>query len=317
MQLYLYNMHYRNEFEKDIIEGLSRKEKKLSSKYFYDERGDKIFQEIMELDEYYLTNSEAEIIKTKTQDIASIFPYDHFDIIELGAGDGTKTIWFLRQLLALQKDIIYYPLDISPDVLRTNVDNIKLELPDLNIHPVPGDYFNTLHSLENKTPKILMFMGSNIGNYIDEKAVEFLKMISQFMQKGDLLLVGIDLRKNPVEILRAYNDDEGVTRRFNLNLLDRINRELNGNIDVSAFDHYPYYDPVTGIAHSYLVSCKEQVANIGDYQIQFGKNELIHMEVSQKYSLNEIEHLKTSVGFRHVNHFLDSKEFFSVSAFEK
>ena len=160
-------------------------------------------------------------------------------------------------------------------------------------------------------------MGSNIGNYIDERAVDFLKMISQFMKRGDLLLVGIDLRKNPLKILKAYDDSKGVTKRFNLNLLDRINRELSGNIDVSAFDHYPYYDPVSGIAHSYLVSLTDQNAQIGEHIIHFGKNELIHMEVSQKYSLQEIEDLGNSSGFKNVSHFLDSKEYFSVSAFEK
>lgn len=310
-------MRYKSQFEKDVIEGLSQKNKRLFSKYFYDVKGDKIFQEIMDLEEYYLTESEAEIIKTRTKDIAAIFPYDRYDIIELGAGDGTKTVYFLKQLFELHKEISYYPLDISPDVLQTNVGNIKTVLPDLDVHPIPGDYFNTLKSLENKTPKMLMFMGSNIGNYINERAVDFLRMISHYMKSGDMLLVGIDLKKNPLKILRAYDDSKCVTKRFNLNLLERINRELKGNIKLSDFDHYPYYDPITGIAHSYLVSLTDQYAQIGDHRIHFEKNELIHMEVSQKYSLDEIEQLKAKSGFRGVTHFLDSKEYFSVSAFEK
>ena len=199
-------MNYTSQFEKDVVEGLSMPQKRVSSKYFYDETGDKIFQEIMRLDEYYLPECETEILKTKSPNIAGIFPYDKFDIMELGAGDGTKTVHFLKHLVDLGKDIAYYPMDISPAVLDTNSKNIKCVIPELSINKTPGDYFDTLNQLKRNTPKMILFMGSNIGNYGHQQAIAFLKMIYNNMMKDDVLLMGVDLKKDPKTILDAYND---------------------------------------------------------------------------------------------------------------
>jgi len=305
------------EFERDVREGLSRKEKRLFSKYFYDEEGDKIFQEIMALDEYYLPEAELEILQTKAREIIAYFPYDQFDIIELGAGDGTKTVHFLSEILGMGRKIAYYPIDISPDILRVNRDNMKAKLPQLEVHEIAGDYFNNLHKLKTHSPKIILFMGGNLGNYKNEEAINFLKLVGDNMQPGDLLIVGIDLRKNPKTILKAYSDSSGVTKRFNLNILKRINRELHGNFDLSNFDHYPYYNPVDGIAYSYIVSLKDQTINIQDYQVHLKRDELIQTEVSQKYSLEEIERLKDHSGFHSIHHILDHRGYFSLSIFSK
>ncbi len=309
-------MDYHEGFLEDVISGLSQPLKKLSSMYFYDEKGDKIFQEIMRLEEYYLPEAELEILKAQAAELVEGFDHDFFDVVELGAGDGSKTVYFLERLKVLGKNFIYCPLDISPDVLETNASLMKSRLPDLKVKPVPGDYFKTLSTIDRGIPKIILFMGSNIGNYSNGAAVDFLKKIKSAMQVGDRLLVGIDLKKNPKTILRAYNDCKGVTRRFNMNLLERINRELGANFDLANFDHYPTYDPLTGTAYSFLVSMKKQIVRIGSHSFDFKDGEVIHTEVSQKYDLEQIEKMGQQSGFGSVRHFMDGRGYFSVSAFE-
>ena len=309
-------MDFKEQFREDVISGLSEPLKRLSSKYFYDEKGDRLFQEIMHLEEYYLPKAELEILKTQAADLIKGFEHDTFDVIELGAGDGSKTVYFLEQLVLLNKNITYCPLDISPDVLKTNTQLMNSRLPELKVMPLPGDYFKTLSQIDRGVPKIILFMGSNIGNYSNGTAVDFLKNVKEYMQDGDRLLVGIDLKKNPKTILRAYNDEQGVTKQFNLNLLERINRELEGDFNLTDFDHYPTFDPLTGTTYSFLVSQKKQTVNIGDQTFSFEDGEVIHTEVSQKYDLKQIDELGQLSGFTEVRHFLDTKNYFSISVFE-
>ncbi|MCF8237722.1 MAG: L-histidine N(alpha)-methyltransferase [Saprospiraceae bacterium] len=306
-----------DQFATDVLTGLKQPVKRLPSKYFYDETGDKIFQEIMGLEEYYLPRCELEILQEQTSDLAAFLPAGPLDIVELGAGDGTKTVHFLENLGALGRSLTYYPLDISPEVLQTNRSHLKNVAPDIPVHPVAGDYFKTLPTLQTTHHWVLLFLGSNIGNYPNEKAVELLQFLSQHMSTDDVLLVGVDLRKHPKTILDAYNDAKGVTRRFNLNLLTRINRELGANFQVEHFDHFPVYDPVTGIAASYLVCRQAQKVSLLGETFLFKTNELIHTEVSQKYSLSEIEQMAQSGGFRDVHHFTDHRDYFSVSVLLK
>jgi len=305
----------KNQFESDVISGLKLEQKKLSSKYFYDEEGDKIFQEIMHLEEYYLPKSELEILTEQTDVMIRDFPYETFDVVELGAGDGSKTVVFLERLTELKKQISYYPLDISPEVLLTNTENIKTKLPELVVKAIPGDYFNTLSEIDNNNPKIILFMGSNIGNYENREAIDFLKKVKHHMHEGDMLMVGIDLRKNPKIILSAYNDAKGVTKKFNLNLLKRINNELDANFDLEKFDHYPIYNPLNGIAYSFVVSLANQVVKINNEKIHFSEGEVIQTEVSQKYNINQIDHMRKEAGFKKIDHYLDKKAYFSISIF--
>ncbi len=309
-------MTYSSQFEKDVDEGLSQSPKRLSSRYFYDDAGTDLFRQIMALDEYYLPECELEILKTRTADIASAYGHQQFDVVELGAGDGSKTVYFLKALIDNHLDISYYPLDISSAALEINSAHISRAVPSLDIHPIEGNYFNTLSDLEHRRPRLIMFMGSNIGNFDTESAIRFLKLIKSHLQQGDALLIGIDLRKNPRTILKAYDDSKGVTRCFNLNLLWRINRELDGNFNISAFDHYPFYNPVEGTTYSYIVSLQDQDVTIAGRNYKFHKNELLHTEISKKYSLNEIDELCDKSGFTDPVHFLDSKEYFSVSLFK-
>lgn len=304
-------------FEKDILSGLKAQPKRLFSKYFYDDKGSQIFQEIMQMDSYYLPKSETEILRQQSREIIDQLPNATYDIVELGAGDGTKTALFLEALLKAGKKISYLPLDISPEILAFNQKVLKEKFPKLNILPIAGDYFETLKKIEHrKNPKVVLFMGSNIGNFEGDKAVEFLRFVREFLNKGDVFMLGADLKKHPQTILKAYNDPEGITKRFNLNLLHRINRELEGNFIPENFDHYACYDPQNGQTKSFLISRTNHKVSVAGQTITFEKNEAIHMEISQKYSLSHLVEIRERAGFEREHFFTDSKGYFSISLFK-
>ncbi len=309
------------EFGKDILEGLQANPKRLSSKYFYDEIGDKLFQEIMALDEYYLTRSEYEILDTYKDEILEIISKEEgFNFFELGAGDGYKTKLLLRHFIDRKVDFTYFPIDISGNVLEELKTALSLEIPSLKVDPLEGDYFKMLSNIssENGVHKLILFLGSNIGNFSKEGATGFLKLLRQSLTVGDFFLLGVDLKKHPEVVLKAYNDSKGVTKAFNLNLLDRINQTLEANFDKDTFLHSPSYDPATGECRSYLLSKEEQTITLpvlGE-SIHFGKWEPIHMEISKKYDIKELESLAKESGFEVVKHFTDSKGFFVDSLWQ-
>ena len=304
-------------FKRDILKGLNSKPKQLSSKYFYDEKGSEIFQEIMQMKSYYLPGCETEILTEKSQEIIALLPNTTYDVVELGAGDGTKTALFLDALIKSEKKINYLPLDISPEILDVNQNFLTEKFPDLNILPIAGDYFETLEKIKpRKNPKIVLFLGSNIGNFEGEKAVEFLQFVRQYLVEGDLFLLGADLKKHPHTILKAYDDPEGITKRFNLNLLYRINKELEGDFVLENFDHFASYDPLSGTTKSFLISKVKQNIQVANQSIAFERDEPVHMEISQKYNLSDLVQLREKAGFGSEHHFTDSKVYFSLSLFK-
>jgi len=304
-----------DQFAIDVDKGLSSNPKYLHSKYFYDKKGDKIFQKIMSLDEYYLTGSEFEILEKYKDPLLQhiISGTKNFELVEFGAGDGLKTKILLGYFLDRQVTFKYLPIDISKNALNGLMQDLDATYPTLDGHAINDDYFRALHNLRgDQIRKVVMFLGSNIGNFTPTKALEFLQNMHKELNSGDYLLIGIDLKKDPEIILRAYNDSQGVTKQFNLNLLERINEELGANFDLNNFHHAPRYDPDRGAALSYLVSAKDQtidIAAIGK-SFEFRKYEKIATEISQKYSIPEIEALATSAGFEVVEHFLDSRGYF-------
>lgn len=310
-------------FAKDIKEGLSQKPKQLSSKYFYNAIGDMLFQKIMELDEYYLTRSEFEILDEQKDEILMSFLGNDvsFRLVELGAGDGTKTKLLLESFCDKEVDFAYSPIDISESVLVKLEEDLKKELPSLRVEPIQGDYFIALQELKRNhdLKEVVLFLGSTIGNFDPDQGIEFLKKLGNDLTSGDLLFIGFDLKKDPDLILNAYNDAQGITAEFNLNLLDRINNELGGNFDRDAFKHYPTYDPMSGETKSYLISKKTQSVYIEeiDEAVDFAENEAIFMEISQKYSMEMIEECARLAGFKIVQKFLDRKEFFVDVLWEK
>jgi L-histidine N-alpha-methyltransferase len=303
-----------SQFYTDVITGLHATPKHLNSKYFYDAVGDKIFQELMACDEYYPTNCELEIFSEKTAEIcrAIIGSGDAFDLIELGAGDATKSSYLLGYLLEKQADFTYLPIDISENVISYLNVTLPVTLPGLQMNGLNGEYFQMLEkaaALSNKR-KVVMFLGSNIGNMQAAEAESFCRELRNHLSDGDMLLIGFDLKKKPATVLAAYNDKGGITRRFNLNLLERINRELGGNFDIAKFEHYPVYDPESGACKSYLVSTEDQDVKIGCETIRFVKDECIFMEISQKFTVAQTDKIATTALFKPVYHFFDGKKWF-------
>ena len=304
-----------NQFYEDVVDGLQASPKRLNSKYFYDANGDKLFQDLMNCEEYYPTNCELEIFSEKTAEIckAIIGDGDEFELIELGAGDATKSACLLRYLLEQQVDFTYLPIDISENVIAYLNVTLPVTLPGIRITGLNGEYFEMLEkaaTISNRR-KVVLFLGSNIGNMTVNEAESFCRQLRNHLSAGDMLLVGFDLKKNPKTILAAYNDKEGITRQFNLNLLERINRELKGDFDVTQFDHYPMYDPETGACKSYLVSLTDQKVKIDNREtIHFIKDEIIYMEISQKFTVAQTDEMAINASFKPVNLFYDDKKWF-------
>ncbi|MDB5246315.1 MAG: Methyltransferase [Segetibacter sp.] len=303
-----------NQFLEDVLKGLSAKDKYLQSKYFYDAKGDKLFQKIMTSQEYYPTKCEYEIFTEKTAEIVSVLTElnTEFDIVELGAGDATKSFYLLKELVERKINFTYFPVDISGNIINQLYSQLPQRLPELRMQGLNGEYFAMLEKakiLSNKI-KVVLFLGGNIGNVPHEKAGEFCKAIRKHLLPGDLALIGFDLKKNPKTILDAYNDKAGYTRDFNLNLLLRINDELKGDFVIENFYHFPTYDPSTGACKSFLVSSTEQQVNVADESFHFAEGEAIFMEIAQKYTIEQTDELANKSGFTPMHHILDSKGWF-------
>jgi len=309
----------QNTFAEDVLKGLSSQPKHLSSKYFYDDEGSRLFQEIMKLPEYYLTRAELEIFQTQSAEIFEAFGAENepFDLIELGAGDGTKTSLLIDQFLKQNADFNYVPIDISSEALNFLTEKFAREFPDLSIRPEHGDYFRTLETFKENSnrKKIILFLGSNIGNFSEEQALSFFGHLHEVMNPQDLFFIGFDLHKNPKTILRAYDDANGVTAKFNINLLKRINRELGANFNTEEFSHYASYHPTERAARSFLISQKAQSVYIEalDQTFEFQQWEPIFMEISQKYGVRMIQNLAENSGFEIVKNFFDSNNFYTDS----
>ena len=302
-------------FYDDVIAGLRSTPKRLNSKYFYDANGDKLFQELMNSPEYYPTNCELEIFSEKTAEIANaiIADGDAFDLIELGAGDAMKSTFLLKYLLSKNADFTYLPIDISENVISYLNITLPVTLPGLQITGLNGEYFHMLTKAASISSrrKVVLFLGSNIGNMPINDAIEFCRELRKHLSQGDMALIGMDLKKHPKVVLAAYNDKAGITKKFNLNLLTRINRELNANFDITKFDHYPTYDPETGACKSYLISTVDQQVTInGKETFTFLKDEYIYMEISQKFTVTQTDQIATNAGFTPVGQFFDSKKWF-------
>ena len=303
-----------NQFLQDVLKGLSAKEKYLQSKYFYDAKGDVLFQKIMKCPEYYPTKCEFEIFTQKTNELVSVLAElnTEFDIVELGAGDATKSFYLLKELIKRKINFTYFPVDISENIIRQLKSKLPEKFPELKMQGLNGEYFTMLEKTKAISDKIkvVLFLGGNIGNVPREKAGEFCEGVRKHLLPGDLVLIGFDLKKNPKTVLDAYNDKAGYTRDFNLNLLCRINNELKGDFVIDNFYHFPTYDPATGACKSYLVSIKEQQVNVADESFHFDEGEPIFMEIAQKYTIVQTDELAVKSGFKPVKQFLDSKGWF-------
>lgn len=315
--------HRNVTFRNDVLKGLTDFPKHLSSKYFYDKKGDRLFQDIMAMPEYYLTGCEMEIISTHTQTIGELFRDREkgLDLIELGAGDGKKTKVLLKYMAENNFNFIYKPIDISENALESLSEALAMEMPALQVNAEIGEYFEVLERLKgfDKRKKVIMVLGSNIGNLLHPTAIEFLTKLKDAMLEEDLLFMGFDQKKNPQTILNAYNDEAGITEAFNKNVLERINRELGGNFDLEKFRHWESYNPETGTAKSFLVAKEAMEVRIEnlDVTIHFDQWESIHTEISQKYDDKIVSWLADQAGLEIVNSFSDEKKYYKNYVFKR
>ena len=310
-------------FKAEVFNGLNSFPRYLSSKYIYDANGDKLFQDIMRMPTYYLTDCEFEILATHTAAIGELFrdKKKGLDLIELGAGDGKKTKLLLNYMSDNHFNFIYKPIDISENAIELLTANLAIEIPSLEVDAEVGEYFQVLERIKsfNKRKKAILVLGSNIGNLSHSKAIDFLSKLAKSLMPEDILFMGFDQKKDPQTILDAYNDAEGITAAFNKNLLERINRELGGNFQVQKFKHWETYNPETGTAKSFLVATEAmsvQIKEIG-LNIELVPWESIHMEISQKYDDDIVNWLADQSGLRIKSSFLDSKGYYKNYAFVK
>ena len=305
------------QFRKDVEQGLGGFPKTLPSKYFYDKKGDELFVQIMNLPEYYLTRAEHEIFREQGKEIIQalgISPNLHFELIELGPGDGTKTRDLLRLLCQGAYQFDYLPIDISQNALDQLENRLNEELPGVSVRKKQGDYFTMLASLrESRHPKVLFFLGSNIGNLTDQQATEFIYKLGANLRPDDRLFLGVDLIKPVSIVLPAYDDPAGLTRAFNLNLLVRINEELGGNFNLNTFMHQAEYTMESGIAESYLVSTKDQTVTLNGSErtFQFSKGEKIQTEISRKYNDEIIAKIIQHTDFQITRKLTDGRGYFA------
>jgi len=302
---------------KEIKLGLGKKNKSLPSWLFYDEEGDKIFQQIMSMPEYYLTDCEYEIFQSQKSQILAAFSKHTkaFNLIEFGAGDGLKTEVLLKHFTSNDINFTYRPVDISASVLKQLKSRMQQSIPDLAIDPINEEYFDALDELniDRENPVIVLFMGANIGNFHISEAELFVTKIADHFKSGDQLMIGFDLKKDPNIILDAYHDKAGITTAFNMNLLSRLNREFAADFNTDKFMHYPYYDPQTGTAKSFIVSkeAQEVTFEVLSESFHFNAWEPIHVEFSQKFDEEMITELAIKAGLDIVEFFYDEKQYFA------
>jgi L-histidine Nalpha-methyltransferase len=306
----------RAAFACDVEAGLTALPKRLSCRYFYDHLGSLLFEEICALPEYYLTRTESEILRERAGEIAARFPHA-ISLVELGSGSATKTRLLIEAFRHGHSALRYVPVDISPSILEESALALLADYPGLEIVTVAAEYHEGLRQLraESDRPKLILWLGSNVGNFHRPEAASFLRRVRETMTDADRLLIGIDLRKERPVLERAYDDPGGVTARFNLNLLARINRELGGGFDLTAFRHRAEYNEVMGRVEIYLDSLRAQCVRIAalDLEVAFAEGEPIHTENSYKYSQAEILQLAAAAGLRLEAQWLDAARRFSVN----
>ncbi len=312
--------HGLRAFALDVLNGLSETPKRLPSRWIYDEEGSRLFSQICELDEYYPTRTEAEILRSHTSEILERAGKRELDIVDLGAGDGRKTNIVLEAASKQVEDIHYVPIDISEASMASLVMNTRARFSDLQVAGIVAEYFDGLHWLSNSNDrrKLVLFLGSNLGNFNRVQARVFLRQLWEALNDGDQVLIGFDMKKNIELLLAAYNDKQGVTAAFNKNLLKRINRELGGDFDLAAYRHFATYDVFSGAMESYIVSLEQQTVVIRELQstFEFDEWEPIHTEYSYKYRPSDIDALARDTGFGIVDQYCDAKSWFTNSLWQ-
>jgi len=315
---------FLEEFARDVRDGLHSEPKFLLAKYFYDEAGSKLFEQITDLPEYYPTRTEASILRENASEIRDALDGD-ISLVELGSGSSTKTTILLEKIMEAQKQLHYLPIDISPTILDQTARRLDARYPRLTTIPIASEYGDGLRRAtriaveapEVTERKLVLFLGSSIGNFEPRDAGAFLDTVRNGMAGDDALLIGFDLQKDKLVLEAAYDDAGGVTARFNLNILTRINRELAGDFDLETFRHRAVYNATAGRIEMHLVSQKSQEVRIEEFKESFRleKDEYIHTESSYKYTIPLIEWIADSAHFEVGQVFTDDRNWFALALF--
>jgi dimethylhistidine N-methyltransferase len=300
----------RADMRSDVLDGLSATPRQLSAKYFYDERGSHLFEDITLLPEYYLTRTEDAIMEASLPEMARLVG-PRAALIEFGSGSGEKTRRLLRHL---DQPVACVPVEISKNHLLASAESLAADFPELDVMAVCADFTQPfeLPDIEGAQRRLVFFPGSTIGNFTPDQAVSLLKVMRQVAGPDGALLIGADLVKDRATLEAAYNDSQGVTAAFNLNLLRRINRELGANFDLEAFRHQAVYNAAPGRIEMYLVSQQAQQVRIGERRFDFDEGERILTEYAHKYELQAFADMVAEAGFRVQQVWCDPRRYFSV-----
>jgi dimethylhistidine N-methyltransferase len=300
-------------FQDDVLRGLTLPQKAIPPKYFYDERGSQLFERICELPEYYPTRTEMALMERHVDEMVTLLGPDA-QLVEFGSGASVKT----RLLVDRLEPSLYVPIDISETALRGACKALALMFPWLNISAVTADFTQPIRLPEfvgiRVHRKVVYFPGSTIGNFAPDEALEFLKGVRDIVGPGGMLLIGVDLKKDKRVLDAAYDDAQGVTAEFNLNLLHRINRELGGDFQVKRFRHRAYYDERTGRIEMHLESLYRQFVHVAGQRFEFREGETIHTEISCKYGIDEFQQLASRARFHAEGAWTDPANLFAVHA---
>lgn len=301
------------DFQEEVINGLNLNPRFVAPKFFYDEKGSKLFDEICMAPEYYVTRTEIKILEDNLDEI-SAYIKDGCLLIEPGSGSSQK----VRTLLNASEPHAYLPMDISADYLRCVAEDLAQEYPWLEIHAVCVDYTAPIHipELPHQPHRVAFFPGSSIGNFEPDDAVQFLSNIANLVNNGGGLLIGVDLKKDNQILNNAYNDSEGSNAAFNLNLLDRANSELGANFNLDTFTHKAFYNDDKSRIEMHLISDIDQQVRVSGQQFEFKRGQGIHTENSYKYTIEEFQSLARKAGFTPLKYWTDPQSLFSVHYFE-
>jgi L-histidine Nalpha-methyltransferase len=305
-------------FEEGLLRGLRLRPKSVPSSYLYDDEGSRLFRRIMQLPDYYLSRAELEILTGRAPELAAALTNRSVVVADLGAGDGSKTRVLLDALAGSCGELVYAPIDLSRGALAELGGEHLQHAPEIPLHPLCADFASGLLEVRRSYPgftRLALLLGSNIGNFTRNGALALLGALSRSLGVGDLLLVGFDLLKDPEVLRRAYDDDQGLTAQFNLNVLLRMNRELGADFDVAAFRHYACFDPIGHAMESYLISTRDQAVTIGRESIRFFAWESLKTEISCKYREADVRSLARDAGLTPVAWFYDSERRFVDTLF--
>jgi len=306
-------------FAQELSYSFSQKQKTINPKFFYDEKGSCLFEKICTLPEYYISRTEVALLRQLEEKLPNYLNGD-FRLVELGSGSSTKTRILIDILEKSQKHIEYFPIDIS-NILRESCKELQNDYKNLCITGIIDDYEPALELVKNYDDKnnLIVFLGSSFGNYDPNTGLGLLQKINSLMKSGDLFLLGLDLTKDETVLEKAYNDSQGITAQFNLNILSRINSELDANFDINKFVHHAVYNKNQNRIEMYLRSLEKQIVNIpkADLVLEVKKDELIHTENSFKFTISQIKEMSAMSNFQIQDMWCDEKRYFGLVLLSK